>query len=208
MAALVEDDELDDLDAILDAAPVGDDDDAAAPAAQAPTAVRTDYAKWDKLAKDVDDEEEAAAAEDPDRFYSDQRARRAEALRETVSPTDTMPRRGGVDTPRVLGGISPRPRVPRGYSEDGSRPRRGCHVDIPRTGRGAAAGASWIFRGRIAAPPRVPRGYSEAGSRRRRGCLADIPRTGRGAAAGASWIGRGRGASVGGGRARPRPRAG
>ena len=168
MAALVEDDELDDLDAILDAAPVGDDDDAAAPAAQAPTAVRTDYAKWDKLAKDVDDEEEAAAAEDPDRFYSDQRARRAEALRETVSPTDTMPRRGGVDTPRVLGGISPRPRVPRGYSEDGSRTRVGSGPPrMPRgySRRAAAAGASRTFRGQVAAPPR--RGYSE--SRRRRG---------------------------------------
>ena len=39
---------------------------------------------------------------------------------------------------------------PRGYSFDESRRRRCCDVDIPweKTSRGAAAAASWIFRGR------------------------------------------------------------
>ena len=63
-----------------------------------------------------------------------------------------------------------------------SRPRResGREPDIPRTGRVAAAAASWIFRGRVASRPRPPAGYSEGGSRRRRGRQLDIPRTGRG----------------------------
>ena len=52
-------------------------------------------------------------------------------------------------------------------------------VDRPRAGRRAAAGASWIFRGRVAPPPRVPRGSSAR-----------------------AWIVRGRVA------ARPRPRRG
>ena len=54
------------------------------------------------------------------------------------------------------------------FRGDGSRRRRGCHVDIPR-GRVAA----WsrhrrgcrvdIPRRQVAAPPRLPRGYSEGG---------------------------------------------
>ena len=39
--------------------------------------------------------------------------------------------------------------------------RRGGVRDIPNDGRGAAAAASWIFRGTVAAPPRPPAGYSE-----------------------------------------------
>ena len=76
----------------------------------------------------------------------------------------------------------------RGSSEDGSRGRRGCDVDIPwrwgrgdarlrrgysvETGRGDAAAATWTFRGgRVAATPRLRRGHSVGdGSRLRRGC--------------------------------------
>ena len=36
--------------------------------------------------------------------------------------------------------------------------RRGRDVDGPRTGRGDAAAAAWIFRGRVAATPRLWRG--------------------------------------------------
>ena len=49
------------------------------------------------------------------------------------------------------------PRVPRGYSDGRSRRRRGCLVDIPMAGRGAAAGASWPFRWQR----RPQSGYSE-----------------------------------------------
>ena len=60
-------------------------------------------------------------------------------------------------------------------------------VARPRTGRGAAAAASWIargrvgwiVRGRVAAPPRAPRGSSVNGSRRRRGRELDRLWTGR-----------------------------
>ena len=45
------------------------------------------------------------------------------------------------------------------FRGDGSRRRRGCHVDIPRR---RVAGR------RVATPPRVPRGSSEAESRRPR----------------------------------------
>ena len=38
-------------------------------------------------------------------------------------------------------------------------------VDIPRSSRGAAAAATWIDRGRVAAPPRLPRGYSVEAAR-------------------------------------------
>ena len=48
-----------------------------------------------------------------------------------------------------------------------SRRRRGRRLDIPSSARGAAAAATWIVRGRLAAAPRVPRGSSSDGSRRR-----------------------------------------
>ena len=43
---------------------------------------------------------------------------------------------------------------PRGSSFDASRRRRGCHVDIPSMHRGAAAGATRIFRGDGSTPRR------------------------------------------------------
>ena len=50
---------------------------------------------------------------------------------------------------------SARPRaLSLGSSVDGSRRRRGCRVDRPRMGRGGAAAAAWIVRGRVAATPR------------------------------------------------------
>ena len=57
----------------------------------------------------------------------------------------------------------------------------------PRPGRGAAADASWIFSGRVAAAPRVPRSADGSAPR---GSSAD-------AMTGATWLVRGR---------RPRPR--
>ena len=54
-----------------------------------------------------------------------------------------------------------------------SCPRSFCRADIPQTGRGGAAGPTWIFRG-------------DGSRRRRRGPDVDIPQTGRGGAAGAT----------------------
>ena len=56
-------------------------------------------------------------------------------------------------------------------------PARRIGFWAPRTGRGGAAGAAWIFRGRVAATPRVPRGYSAGG-------VAAAPRVPRGYSAG------------------------
>ena len=57
------------------------------------------------------------------------------------------------------------PRTRRGRSADRSR-RRGCHADVPWTGRGDAATATWMVLGRVAATPRLPRERS-ADARRR-----------------------------------------
>ena len=63
-----------------------------------------------------------------------------------------------------VAGRPPKPRRrPRAARGDGSRRRRGCHVDI--------------LRGDWSRPPRLRRGSSvETGPRRRRGCHVDIPR--------------------------------
>ena len=92
-----------------------------------------------------------------DVFEKDEPACRAEIARrswlasnsrEYRRQSDAMkPIENGRASPRRIGG--------------GSRRRRGCHADIPRGGRGAAAAAAWTFRGRVAASP-----LRELGSRR------------------------------------------
>ena len=81
------------------------------------------------------------------------RGRDAEIPQRRVAATPRVPRGDSAKTGDAAGAtwifrrrIAATPRVPHGYSGDGSRRRRGCHMDIPRR--------------RAAATPRLPLGKS------------------------------------------------
>ena len=90
--------ELDDLDALLDAEPVeAEEYDEVAPVS-APTKVITDYSKWDKLGKTIDEEEDE---EEPE-VYNDEQQKTWDRVVKASGLQEEMKEELGLDSESLL----------------------------------------------------------------------------------------------------------